>query len=389
MKRIIDLVFYWTLNLFLLVGVVNAANPEAIGEFDKHSDVFSDSFVKGDLRYFKEKRHEASYNVSSSDRLSIDNKHGDVTLIHWKKKEVKIDVDITVRNDDEKMCDKILERINISTEKKNGVVYGITKTAPMNSNDFGGSFSFSIDYTVYLPEKMDFSIELKYGNLKFPFENNGKNCNFNIKYGSMEGGGIDNFKAKVGYGNISVRDCQNINLDISFSANQTRIENVKNLVIDSKYSTFLITKVTKLDLKSAYDNFQIEKMLSGECEMKYSKMTLDYLDKSLVCPTFTYGELNIKDVAKNFQEIDINAKFSSVKINIGKGSSFKVDAANYKYGHCKVSGFNSVENNIHYEGGYVSTGNSKDEVKLNVNGGKGGSIKFDGGSFSSLSVKGK
>jgi predicted ribonuclease toxin of YeeF-YezG toxin-antitoxin module len=108
-----------------------------------------------------------------------------------------------------------------------------------------------------------------------------------------------------------------------------------------------------------------------------------------VCPTFTYGELNIKDVAKNFQEIDINAKFSSVKINIGKGSSFKVDAANYKYGYCKVSGFNSVENNIHYEGGYVSTGNSKDEVKLNVNGGNGGSIKFDGGSFSSLSVKGK
>jgi hypothetical protein len=83
------------------------------------------------------------------------------------------------------MCDKILERINISTEKKNGVVYGITKTAPMNSNDFGGSFSFSIDYTVYLPEKMDFSIELKYGNLKFTLENKGKNCNNNIKYCSM------------------------------------------------------------------------------------------------------------------------------------------------------------------------------------------------------------
>jgi hypothetical protein len=388
MKRIIGFALYGTLTLFMATGTAKAFSPEIVGD-NETLVVSNDSFVKGDFKYFKEKHHEASYSVSPGERLSINNKYGDISLNHWKKKDVKIDVNITVMDNDEKKCDKILERINILTEKKDGVVYGITKITPTYGNEFKGSLSFTINYTVYLPENMDFSIELKYGDLKFPFANNGKNCNINVKYGNIEGGGIDNLKAEVGYGNISVKDCQNVNLDVSYSTSQTRIENVKNLVIDSKYSDFLITKVTNLDLNSSYDNYKIEQIISGECNMKYSNMTVGYLDKSLICPTFTYGDLNIKDVAKNFQSIDVSAKYSSVKININKSLPFKVDAANYKYGNCKVSGFNSVEKNTRYEGGYDSSGDSKDGVKLNVNGGKGGSIKFNGGSYSSIQVKGK
>ena len=65
--------------------------------------------------FVKKKSVNKSYNVSSSDKLNIENSFGKVEIHVWEKNEIKVDVDVEVSANTEAAAQKIFDRIsNIS-----------------------------------------------------------------------------------------------------------------------------------------------------------------------------------------------------------------------------------------------------------------------------------
>ena len=134
-------------------------------------------------------------------------------------------------------------------------------------------------------------------------------------------------------------------------------------------------KVKALQMESKYSNFKIEEVDDAEIEAKYGDGSINRLKNSLKMEDFDYSNLKVKQVDKQFKEINVEARYSNVKLDIPASASFKVDADGLKYGSCKLSGFNLSEDEI-----------GSDSHRCTVNGGKQGLIRFNGNGYSNLKV---
>src|SRR5215471_10246 len=70
-----------------------------------------------DPKVEKKKNYSKSYPVSGNDRITLNNQFGQMKLITWEKNEVKVDVDITAKADDDKRAQEILDKITIEDGK--------------------------------------------------------------------------------------------------------------------------------------------------------------------------------------------------------------------------------------------------------------------------------
>src|SRR4051812_26611426 len=80
-----------------------------------------------DPKVEKKKTYSKSYPVTGTDKITLNNQFGEMKLITWEKNEVKVDVNITAKADDDKRAQEILDKITIEDGKSSGGVYFKTK----------------------------------------------------------------------------------------------------------------------------------------------------------------------------------------------------------------------------------------------------------------------
>src|SRR3569623_24912 len=80
--------------------------------------VTTHSMAREDDRSEKSKNYTKTYNLSSSDRISIENKFGETRLETWGNAEIKVDVQITVKASSDDRAQRLLDNITISDGKE-------------------------------------------------------------------------------------------------------------------------------------------------------------------------------------------------------------------------------------------------------------------------------
>ena len=222
--------------------------------------------TKQEPKFKKQKSYIKSYNVSSSDKISLDNQFGEMKLITWDKNEVKVDVSITGSSDDEARAQKILDRISIQDEKTSGGVSFKTKMADQdkdwNDKDDKNNHrneGMKINYTVYLPSSNPLNAKNHFGAMIVP-DYRGE-ATLESQFGSLTTGKIsNNKKISVGFGHANIGQVNNGKVDISYSngsiskltgdvdakiqfcgAIKIMVDNdIKSLDIDNSYSTLYL-----------------------------------------------------------------------------------------------------------------------------------------------------
>ena len=217
-------------------------------------------------KFKKQKSYTKSYNVSSNDKITLDNQFGEMKLITWDKNEVKVDVSITGSSDDESRAQKILDRISIQDEKTGSGVSFKTKMADQdkdwNDKDDKNTHrneGMKINYTVYLPSSNPLVAKNQFGTTIIP-DYRGE-ATIESQFGSLTTGKItNNKKISVGFGHADIGQVNNGRVDISYStgtihklvgdvdakfqfcgAIKIMVDNdVKSLDIDNSYSTLYL-----------------------------------------------------------------------------------------------------------------------------------------------------
>jgi hypothetical protein len=219
--------------------------------------------------FVKTKSVNKTYNVSSSDKLNIDNSFGRVEIHTWDKNEIKVDVTIEVSANSESLAQKMIDRISVSDEKNSKGISFETKMKDVNNTKDEKS-SMSIDYSIYMPATNPLRVENEFGATVIP-DYRGE-VELVSKFGSLTAGNLSNVKSiTVEFGKTKIESVNNGNLVIKYS-NSTLGKLSGNIKINAEFSTNIImnldNSLTGLDVKASYSSLNLKP--SSDMSASYS-----------------------------------------------------------------------------------------------------------------------
>ena len=214
---------------------------------------------RAEPKFKKTKSYTKSYSLGSNDKINLENQFGEMKLITWDKNEVKVDVSITGKSDEEDRAQTILDRISISDGKDGNSVFFKTKMENQKSdwNNKKGNYNegMEINYTVYLPSGNPLKANNQFGKMIVP-DYKGE-AELESKFGSLTAGKITNAKevsvefgkadiAQITGGKLSIKFSNgtvnklsgDVKSNLEFSKVKLNIDNdAKTLTINNSYST--------------------------------------------------------------------------------------------------------------------------------------------------------
>jgi hypothetical protein len=241
-------------------------------------------------KFKKTKTHSKSYNLSSSDKISLNNQFGEMKLVTWEKNEIKVDISITGKSDDEKRAQEILDKISIADGKDGNTVYFKTKFADdgkdwdSDKGDKGDKHNkdgkrehnnegMEINYLVYLPSGNALNAENQFGEMIVP-DYRGE-AEIESQFGSLKAGRITNAKSiTVGFGSADIAEINGGELNIKFSSgtvNKLRGD-VKSDLEFSTVKLMLDNDIKNLTINNSYSSvfLDIDKSFSGNWDVHTS-----------------------------------------------------------------------------------------------------------------------
>ena len=266
MKKILRL-FSIALPLFILQQKTIAQNDN-----DNNND------NKKKYEFVKTKSVNKSYNVSSSDKLKIENSFGDVQVHTWNKNEIKVDVTIEVSANSESLAQKIIDKINVADTKSGGDISFKTSINGIN-NTRGEKSTMKVNYDISMPANNPLRISNEFGAIVLP-DFKGE-VELSSKFGSLTSGAL--------------ADVKSVNVEFG----KAKIESINDGPVTIKYSSASINKMSgkiKLNLEfSSATKINIDNSLTG-------------LDANV-----SYSTVNFKPVGELSASYNISTSFGSFK----------------------------------------------------------------------------
>ncbi|MGB3617490.1 MAG: hypothetical protein WBA12_05180 [Catalinimonas sp.] len=288
------------------------------------------------------KRISKQFNVTSSDRLRIDNTYGKVHVNTTAQGEITIEVEITVRNSDADDLDGMLDRIEVDIRRDGETIRGRTQI-DNRSNWLKELFNWSTDndpqmeinWTINMPPANALDVENRYGSVYL--DDFRGPLRLDVRYGTLRAERITSEQAnvKVAYGAGDVKQMTGGRVDVSYSSFE--LEEGGNLAVETSYSNLQIDQIEALDLDGRYGNVEIDEVSRLTGEVRYSGCKLGTVREQLAlevgyCPSFS-----VRRVAEGFQRIDVESEFSSIRIHFDKPAAGRFDVA-VSYGSFRAPG---------------------------------------------------
>jgi hypothetical protein len=264
MKKITRL-FSVVLPLFIVAQNVAAQND---------NDNKNDNQKK--YEFVKTKSVNKSYNVSSSDKLKVDNLFGSVEIHTWNKNEIKVDISIEVSANVEATAQKLIDGITISDSKSGGdinfktSIKGTDKDDNHNKNE---KTTMKINYDISMPASNPLQVSNQFGKTVVPdFKGD---IELTSKFGSLTTGTLSNTRSvNVEFGSAKI---ESVNGPVSIKYSSAEIAKlVGNIKMNVEFSTVskinIDNSLTGLDAKVSYStvNFKPSGSLSASYEISTS-----------------------------------------------------------------------------------------------------------------------
>jgi hypothetical protein len=285
------------------------------------------------------KDYHKEYKADKNTTLDISNKYGDVTITGWDQEQIVIDVRVTVKHPDKEKADKFLSKIDVQFSEGNNTVFA--KTVIEDNFNFTGWSSnreFKINYTVKMPFVSNLTLSNRYGNADID-EIRGL-VNLDIQYGGFEIEKLTRGNEKplnriaVAYGKGNITEAGWLDVYIRYT-NTLTIDKSQALLVDSRYSKLKVGETSSMVGDGKYDNYTIDKINNIILTAGYCPVSIGTATKKISFEG-SYGSLNVDQVPAGFESINVNVRYSGVRIGIAEDASYKLDAES-SYGGIKYN----------------------------------------------------
>ena len=162
-----------------------------------------------------QKDYTKSYPVGT-ELIAVMSRYGQMTVETWDKNEVKVDAHISVGAQTNDYAAKMLERINISDEKKTDRIEFVTKLGGWNDDGNNGGHEMRIDLVVHVPANAKLYAENNFGPLTIG--NYKGEAELVCKYGTLTAGNLSNCKSiRVDFGKAVIESVNDSKLLFKYS----------------------------------------------------------------------------------------------------------------------------------------------------------------------------
>lgn len=292
---------------------------------------FTSSYVCAE-EYEAVKNIKKEYQSNDQTLLEIANKYGNIKINDWDKNQIVFEIKITVKAKNKGFAESKLEFINVNFSEKENVIKAITEISDEINNSTGifagKKIDYTIDYFVSVPRNLKMNLYNKYGNI-FINEIHGK-TNITLKYGNLEADKLlfDNSKPlsklTLSYGNASINECNWLTSVLKYS--NINIKKAIAIVLVTKYSKVKVEKCNTIVSESKYGSYKINDVANFTTEGKYTSYKIVNLKNKLFVEQ-EYGGFKVEKVSANFETIQIDARYASIKLGIEQGASYQLDAS--------------------------------------------------------------
>lgn len=335
------------------------------------------TMVASELESIKKKEVVKTYPMNVDGKLVVDNKYGNIVVSHWDRKEVSVRVVIESKASSERRAQEGVDRVRIVFQEAKNYLSAVTSLEQTNWTDGGRGQQLTINYYVTVPSQLNMELSQKYGNINLPGKNGGR-YRLVVKYGNINAGDFEDLlDVNAQYSNVLLGDVLNGRFSLGYCG-KVHIGQADKLGIESKYSNEEIGKVVSLVLEKRYGNGAIEAVRSASIGAKYSNVKVGVVEKSINANEVAYGTLDIQNLEAKFSRVQVSARYGNLKIGLPAHASFDIQTNAMKYGDFDIQGFK------------VTRSTSGQESRaVEINGGKGGQIIFNGGNYSNLTIRAK
>jgi hypothetical protein len=167
----------------------------------------------------KKKTYSKSYDLSSNDVVTLENRFGELRISTWDKNEIKVEVTMTAKGNTDERASYILDRLSVEDRKTSNGVYfhtDINDGEKKYKNTTYKDEGFSINYVVMMPSKNRLKVSNEFGATILP-DYSGE-ISVESKFGSLTAGKLVNPKrVTVEFGSAEIESIGSGDLEIKFS----------------------------------------------------------------------------------------------------------------------------------------------------------------------------
>ncbi len=324
-----------------------------------------------DRKHEKTKKINKEYTVNANARISLDNKYGDLNITTWDKNRVEIEVIITVKGDDLDRVEEKLEDISVEFTASSNLVEAKTKISKNKSSwslwKNNRNINYKINYNVKMPKSNSADLDNDYGNI-YLTDLLGK-ANINCDYGKISVGNLsaDNNNINLDYcSNSTIAYMKGGNVNVDYS--KITIEDSETLKVNTDYSTVKVDKVDSINFNADYGSISIGNAINAIGNSDYTSMRLGTINKNLNIKA-DYGSINVKKLAKGFDNVVIDGQYTGIKIGVDPDAVFEFELnlqyAGFRGENSKMEYYKKIsKNNKKYYQGKFGKGNSNSTINI-------------------------
>lgn len=299
--------------LLLLQANLSAQN-------DNDNDNNNDGKKK--YEFVKTKAVNKSYNVSSSDKLNVQNSFGSVKVTTWDRNEIKVDVDIEVSATTDALAQRMIDRISVTEGKNGNEISFKTSMKDNNSNNSKDEKStMHINYSISMPANNALTVKNEFGSTIIP-DFRGE-VDLTSKFGSLTTGNLASIKnINVEFGKANLTNITSSPVTIKFSkAVISKLSGTikMNLEFCSNIRLNLDNSLTSLDLKTSYSTVNLKP--TGNLQASYNISTNFGSFKNTSDVKFTSDEDEGRDRGPKF-DYEYSGKSGNGSVPVKVKSSF-------------------------------------------------------------------
>lgn len=314
------------------------------------------------------KTKSQTFKVNAGVLLDMNTEFGDIKARNWDKNEISVEATITVNANSQSKADEKFDRVQLKMDGGKDLVRIISS---LESGFFSkGSNNISIDFLIYYPADSRLNLNLEFGSALF--ENINGNTDIEVEYGNFNANhlnGAEN-KIEISFGKFQTSTINEGNIEIAYGG--CEIEEAKSLSLKTSFSGNVnIEKVDELLLKSSYDKVSIGEANSISGTTQFTGFTLQSINTSLKMKV-EYGSFKVYNIAQDFELIDLNSQFCSLKLYVDENASFnfytdvELGSFNYPKEKVTITNFQKDITDLMMEGYFGNKAKAKGNMRLSV-----------------------
>lgn len=276
----------------------------------------------------QERDFNRSFAVPENAKVEVVTKYGEVIVRTWELDSVKFEVVVRAEGKNSTAVSKSMSRVDVKFRKVGSVISAITEIGS-SGGFFGnvlkevegvmGNNKLKVDYQVWIPKDVMLSVENKFGDL-YMTSLDGR-VDLDISHGDIKAGDLaSSLNLRHSFGKSSFgRLTDGI---FTLRGADVRIDEAKNLNIESGSSEIRVDRIDRIQLNSRNDKIHLLEANEIMCEGSFTNLTSDLLRGSARLD-FSYGDIYLSRINKEFNSIDISGKSTDINLILNQASYIK------------------------------------------------------------------